>query len=127
VGDSRLRLRTTLQAVADGQQVTHRDGGEREPGELDKVPNDDQTVITSFIFGWEDGWRYVGPSPLKKLLGPGAIGGRATVSKAHEGALPPVRTTAGGDGSLRLLPVGHRLLQLCVTASSRSHHHREEV
>jgi hypothetical protein len=64
--------------------VTQWKGGEREPGELDPVRNDDQTVITSFIFGWDDDWRYVGPSPLKKLLGPGAIGGRATVSKELE-------------------------------------------
>ena len=82
VSDPRLRLRTSPQTVADGRHVTHWSGGERQPGELDKVPNDDQTVITSFIFGWEDGWRYEGPSPLKKLFGPGAIGGRATVSKA---------------------------------------------
>jgi hypothetical protein len=82
VGDARLRLRTSPQAVADGGHVAQWSGGERRPGELDRVPNDDQTVITGFIFGWEDGWRYVGPSPLKKLLGPGAIGGRATVSKA---------------------------------------------
>ncbi len=81
VSDPRLRLRTSPRAVADGREVTHWDGGEREPGELDKVPNDDQTIITSFIFGWEGGWRYVGPSPLKSLFGPGAIGGRATVSK----------------------------------------------
>jgi hypothetical protein len=84
VGDPRLRLRTTSQAVADGRRVTHWSGGERQPGELDKVPNDDQTVITGFIFGWEHGWRYVGPSPLKKLFGPGAIGGRAAVSKELE-------------------------------------------
>jgi hypothetical protein len=82
VRDPRLRLRTSPQAVADGRQVTDWSGGERQPGELDKVPNDDQTVITGFIYGWEDGWRYVGPSPLKRLLGPGAIGGRATVSAA---------------------------------------------
>ncbi len=82
VGDPRLRLRTSPQAVADGSRVTHWAGGERRPGELDEVPNDDQTVVTGFIFGWDDGWRYVGPSPLKKLLGPGAIGGRATVSKS---------------------------------------------
>jgi hypothetical protein len=82
VSDPRLRLRTSPKTVADGRHVTHWSGGERQPGELDKVPNDDQTVITSFIFGWEDGWRYDGPSPLKKLFGPGAIGGRATVSKA---------------------------------------------
>jgi len=82
VSDPRLRLRTSPQTVADGRHVTHWSGGERQRGELDKVPNDDQTVITSFISGWEDGWRYEGPSPLKKLFGPGAIGGRATVSKA---------------------------------------------
>jgi hypothetical protein len=64
--------------------VARWSGGERRPGELDRVPNDDQTVITGFIFGWEDGWRYVGPSPLKKLLGASAIGGRATVSKAPQ-------------------------------------------
>jgi hypothetical protein len=81
VSDPRLRLRTSPQAVADGRQVTDWSGGERQPGELDEVPNDDQTVITGFIFGWEDGWRYVGPSPLKRLLGRGAIGGRVTVSK----------------------------------------------
>ena len=50
VGDPRLRLRTSPQALVDGQQVAHWSGGERQPGELDKVPNDDQTVITSFIF-----------------------------------------------------------------------------
>jgi hypothetical protein len=82
VGDPRLRLRTSPQVVADGRHVAHWSGGERQSGELELVPNDDQTVVTGFISGWEDGWRYVGPSPLKKLLGPGAIGGRATVSKA---------------------------------------------
>jgi hypothetical protein len=82
VRDPRLRLRTSPEAVADGRQVAHWSGGERQPGELDTVPNDDQTVITGFIFGWEDRWRYVGPSPLKRLLGPGAVGGRAAVSRA---------------------------------------------
>ncbi len=98
VGDPRLRLAASPQAVADGRQVSHWSGGERQPGELDKVPNDDQTVITGFIFGWGDGWRYVGPSPLKKFFGPGAIGGRATVSKA----LQPV-----GPGTVDALAAPH--------------------
>ncbi len=84
VRDPRLRLKTTPQAVADGQHVADWKGGEREPGELDTVPNDDQTVVTGFIFGWEHDWRYVGPSPLKRLFGPDAIGGRVTVSKELE-------------------------------------------
>ena len=82
VSDPRLRLRTSRQAVADGRLVTHWSGGERQPRELDTVPNDDQTVITGFIYGWGYQWRYVGPSPLKRLFGPAAIGGRVTVSEA---------------------------------------------
>jgi hypothetical protein len=84
VADPRLRLRTSPGVVAAGRQVGDWSGGEREPGELDQVRNDDQTVITGFIFGWGDGWRYVGPSPLKKVFGPDAIGGRVTVSKGIE-------------------------------------------
>lgn len=68
-GRSPVAAQDELQAVADGRHLTHWSGGEREPGELDKVPNDDQTVITSFIFGWENGWRYVGPSPLTTTTG----------------------------------------------------------
>ena len=81
VRDPRLRLRTSPQVVAAGEQVAEWKGGERKPGELDKVRNNDQTVVTGFIFGWEHDWRYVGPSPLKKLFGPGTIGGRAAVSR----------------------------------------------
>jgi hypothetical protein len=84
VRDDRLRLRTSPQAIADGRRVTRWSGGERKPGELDEVPNNDQTVVTGFIHGWEHGWRYVGPSPLKKLFGPEAIGGRVTVSRELE-------------------------------------------
>jgi hypothetical protein len=81
VRDSRLSLRTSPQTVAAGEQVAEWQGGERKPGELDQVRNNDQTVITGFIFGWEHGWRYLGPSPLKELFGPGTIGGRAAVSR----------------------------------------------
>jgi hypothetical protein len=84
VRDQRLRLRTSPQAIADGQHVAHWSGGERKPGELDEVPNNDQTVVTGFIFGWEHDWRYLGPSPLKRLFGPKAIGGRVAVSKELE-------------------------------------------
>ncbi len=84
VRDERLRLRTSPQAVAAGEQVSHWEGGERAAGELDEVPNDDQTVVTGFVFGWDHQWRYVGPSPVKDLFGEGAIGGRAQVSAELE-------------------------------------------
>ena len=57
------------------------EGGERDSSALDGVPNDDQTVVTGFIYGWGDDWEYVGPAPDKTLLGPGAVGGRVWLGK----------------------------------------------
>ena len=90
VQDPRLRLETDAETVAAGQALDDWDGGEVDPASLEQVPNDDATVVTGWIWGYGDDWRYVGPSPLKDLFGEDAIGGRIEVT----GELGPL--TKGG-------------------------------
>ncbi len=80
--DSRLALRTSAETVAAGRGVPDWQGGERDPADLDQVPNDDHTVVVGFIYGWGDDWEYVGPAPGKALLGPEAVGGRVRLGPA---------------------------------------------
>ncbi len=56
------------------------DGGEVDPATFEQVPNNDRTVVTGWIWGYGDAWKYVGPSPYKKHFGKGAIGGRVQVT-----------------------------------------------
>ncbi|MEO5651602.1 MAG: hypothetical protein ABIN79_05620 [Marmoricola sp.] len=79
VTDRRLALRTSAETIAAGREVTDWEGGERDPTDLEQVPNDDRTVVTGFVYGWGDDWSYVGPAPGKKQLGAGSVGGRARV------------------------------------------------
>jgi hypothetical protein len=51
-----------------------------DPADLERVPNDDATVVVGWIWGNGDVWRYVGPSPLKGMFGDDAIGGRVRVT-----------------------------------------------
>ncbi len=80
VGDPRLRLSASAGTLAAGRALADWDGGEVDPASLEKVANDDVTVVTGWIWGYGDAWRYVGPSPLTSKLGEGAIGGRIEVT-----------------------------------------------
>ena len=52
-----------------------------DPATLEQVPNNDATIVTGWIWGYGDGWQYVGPSPYKKDFGKGAIGGRVRIDR----------------------------------------------
>ena len=80
VQDSRLRLTTDGDTLAAGEDVSDWEGGEVDPATLEKVPNDDATVVVGWIWGYGDAWRYEGPSPLKDVFGKDAIGGRVRVT-----------------------------------------------
>ena len=84
--DSRLALTASAETVAAGRGVSRWGGGERDPVDLEQVPNDDRTVVTGFIYGWGDDWEYVGSAPGKGMLGPEAIGGRVRLG----GGMGPV-------------------------------------
>lgn len=81
VSDPRLRLETDPSTVAAGEQVDDWSGGEVDPSALELVPHTDATIVVGWIdaYGHDDEWRYLGPSPVKDVLGPDAVGGRVEV------------------------------------------------
>lgn len=79
--DERLRLTTTAAVVAAAEDLDDWDGGERDTGELDEVPHNDRTLVMGWLSAYGDGLRYLGPSPVKDVLGEGAIGGRVHVTR----------------------------------------------
>ena len=78
--DPRLRLETDAETVAAGERLDDWSGGEVDPASLEEVPQTDATVVAGWIFGYGDAWRYVGPSPYKRLFGKDAVGGRVEVT-----------------------------------------------
>ncbi len=80
VQDPRLQLQADGETLAAGEELSDWDGGEIDPATLEKVPNNDATIVTGWIWGYGDGWQYVGPSPYKKDFGKDAIGGRVRIT-----------------------------------------------
>jgi hypothetical protein len=80
VRDPRLRLDADGATLAAGEEVEDWRGGEVDPADLEQVPQTDASIVVGWIYAYGDAWRYLGPSPLKRVLGKDAIGGRVRVT-----------------------------------------------
>lgn len=78
VDDERLAPVVPAATIEAGERLARWDGGEREDGELDAVPQTAAGLVGTFMLGRGDGWTYEGPSPVAADLGEGAVGGRTT-------------------------------------------------
>lgn len=79
VNDPRLSLSTTEEVVAAGERLESWGGGEVPAGQLEEVPNNDRTVVMGWISAYGP-VEYVGPAPVKELLGEDGIAGRVKVA-----------------------------------------------
>lgn len=84
VRDPRLRLMTDAITVTAGAQLEDWDGGEVDPVSLEMVRHTDASLVAGWVDPYVGRWRYVGPSPYKRLFGRRAIGGRVHVITRDE-------------------------------------------
>ncbi|QIK65653.1 hypothetical protein G7072_04250 [Nocardioides sp. HDW12B] len=89
VADERLRPLVSEEVVAAGDDLDDWEGGEPEPGSLDRVPQTSAGLAGTFMIAkGTKAWRYLGPSPVAADLGEGAVGGRVRLERA-DGPIGP--------------------------------------
>ncbi|WP_109506478.1 hypothetical protein [Nocardioides speluncae] len=77
-GDPLLRLRTSPDAVAAGEELDDWEGGEPDPDARDIVPSTDRALAAAYLStrGGYGEFSSIEPSPLKAMFGEGALGAR---------------------------------------------------
>lgn len=77
-GDPLLRLQTSPEAVAAGEELDDWEGGEPDPEARDVVPATDRALAAAYLStrGGYSEFSVIEPSPLKESFGEGAIGAR---------------------------------------------------
>ncbi|MEI2809001.1 MAG: hypothetical protein V9F00_01940 [Nocardioides sp.] len=90
VTDSDLAPLVSQGVIEAGKDVAGWSGGEQDPDTYVTVMQTDRGLAVGLASFYGNDWAYLGPSPLKKMLGPETIGGRVRLGAGIEPIGPAV-------------------------------------